>query len=162
MNSTDVVDLYTNLEDLGIKIWIDGGWAVDALLGKQTRIHEDLDIAVECKNLENLKAHLESKGYKEIKRDENRMWDLVMGDDRGHELDIHAFSFDDKGSVVEEKYWDGYSGSSLTGEGIIDGYIVKCVSPEQLVKTHDGTKRKLRDSDYRDMEALCKKFGIKP
>ena len=41
----DVTDLYSTLESEGIKIWIDGGWAVDALLGEQTRTHEDLDIA---------------------------------------------------------------------------------------------------------------------
>ncbi len=34
MTSADVIDLYATLENLGIKIWIDGGWAVDALLGK--------------------------------------------------------------------------------------------------------------------------------
>ena len=34
--AADVVALYTELESLGIKIWIDGGWGVDALLGKQT------------------------------------------------------------------------------------------------------------------------------
>ena len=49
MTSNDVIDLYTNLETLGIKVWVDGGWGVDALLGKQTRFHEDLDIAVEAK-----------------------------------------------------------------------------------------------------------------
>ncbi|NTU66841.1 MAG: GNAT family N-acetyltransferase [Candidatus Moranbacteria bacterium] len=161
MQDKDVIDLYAKLEDLGIKIWIDGGWAVDALLGEQTRSHEDLDVAVERKNLTKLREYLESKGYNEIKRDEDKMWDLVMGDDKGHELDIHAFSLDDKGSVIAEEYWDGYSSNSLTGSGIIDGQTVRCVSPEQLVKTHDGTKRKLKDSDHEDMDALCSKFGIK-
>ncbi len=161
MKSTDIINLYIKLEDLGIKIWIDGGWAVDALLGEQTRSHEDLDIAVEHKNLTKLRGYLELKGYKEIKRDEDKMWDLVMGDDKGHELDVHAFSFDDKGIIVEEEYWDGYSNNSLTGLGVIDGHTVRCVSPEQLVKTHDGTKRKLKYSDHKDMDALCKKFGLK-
>lgn len=161
MQDKDVIDLYTKLENLEIKIWIDGGWALDALLGEQTRSHEDLDIAVEHRNLANLKAYLESQGYKEMKRDEDKMWDLVMCDDKGHELDIHAFSFDDKGSVVEEEYWDGYLSNSLTGSGIIDGHTVRCVSPEQLIKTHDGTKRKLKDSDHKDIDALCNKFGIK-
>lgn len=161
MKSADVIDLYTNLENLGIKIWIDGGWAVDALLGEQTRYHKDLDIVVERNNLENFRAYLELQGYKEIKRDENKMWDLVMGDDRGRELDVHAFNFDDKGSVIEEESWDGYSNKSLTGSGIIGGLIVRCVSPEHLAKTHDNTKRKLEDKDHKDMDALRKKFRWK-
>lgn len=45
MISEDVLALYTALHELGIQIWIDGGWGVDALLGEQTRPHQDLDIA---------------------------------------------------------------------------------------------------------------------
>jgi hypothetical protein len=30
----DVTELYRQLEVLGIEIWIDGGWGVDALLGE--------------------------------------------------------------------------------------------------------------------------------
>jgi len=37
MNIADVIDLYTQLENLGIEVWLDGGWGVDALLGEQTR-----------------------------------------------------------------------------------------------------------------------------
>ena len=43
MTSIDVIDCYTTLENLGIEIWVDGGWGVDALLGEQTRPHKDLD-----------------------------------------------------------------------------------------------------------------------
>jgi lincosamide nucleotidyltransferase A/C/D/E len=43
MDAPEVVDLYRTLEKLGVRIWIDGGWGIDALLGKQTRAHADLD-----------------------------------------------------------------------------------------------------------------------
>ena len=32
------------LEADGIDVWLDGGWGVDALLGQQTREHDDLDL----------------------------------------------------------------------------------------------------------------------
>jgi len=32
------------LEDLNIKYWVDGGWGVDILTGKQNREHRDIDI----------------------------------------------------------------------------------------------------------------------
>ena len=156
MTSADVIDLYTKLENLGIKIWIDGGWAVDALLGEQTRPHEDLDIAIEHKNLSRFREYLELQGYKEVERDENKKWDLVLGDDKGHEIEAHAFNFDNDGRVVEEKYWDGYSGNSLSGTGTIEGNVVRCVSLDQLFKT----KRNFKESDYKDIVALCEKFGI--
>jgi lincosamide nucleotidyltransferase A/C/D/E len=42
------VDWYLDLFDrLGIGVWIDGGWGVDALLGEETRPHQDLDIIVQ-------------------------------------------------------------------------------------------------------------------
>src|SRR3989338_6488885 len=112
MTSKDVLDLYFKAENLGIKIWIDGGWAVDALLGEQTRTHKDLDIATEHKNLSKFKDYLESEGYKETYRDEDKKWDLVLTDKNGHEIDVHAFTFDDNGHVVKEEYWDGYSANS--------------------------------------------------
>ena len=51
MRSEDVVELYRVLHQSGIAIWIDGGWAVDAVVGRQTRSHYDLDIAIEAKAL---------------------------------------------------------------------------------------------------------------
>lgn len=49
MEAEEVLSLYNFLEENGIKIIIDGGWCTDALLEKQTRSHNDLDIAVEWK-----------------------------------------------------------------------------------------------------------------
>jgi hypothetical protein len=33
------------------RLWIDGGWGVDALLGSQTREHGDLDVVIEVRHL---------------------------------------------------------------------------------------------------------------
>ncbi len=70
MTSTDVIDFYTTLENLGIEMWVDGGWGVDALLGEQTRPHKDLDIAIQQKDVSKLRELLEVRGYKEIKLEE--------------------------------------------------------------------------------------------
>ncbi len=160
MNSTDLLSLYTSLESQDIKIWIDGGWAVDALLGKQTRSHADLDIAIERKNIPALKNYLASLGYKDVERDENKMWDLVVNDGKGREIEVHAFDFDTNGKVAEQAYWDGYSADSLSGKGYVGGHEVRCVSLEQLLKTHNGDKRALKEKDHQDMTALRQKFGV--
>jgi len=156
----DVTALYSKLESQGIQIWVDGGWAVDALLGEQTRTHEDLDIAVQDIHLLRLKEYLELQNYHEVERDENKNWDFVMSDDKGHEIELHSFALDENGEINEEGYWDGYSKGSLSGQGVIDNLPVRCVSLNQLIKTHDSRKRKLKGSDYADMEALQRKFGI--
>ncbi|KKU81267.1 MAG: hypothetical protein UY09_C0042G0001 [Parcubacteria group bacterium GW2011_GWA2_47_8] len=160
MDSKYLLDLYSKLESMGIKIWIDGGWAVDALLGKQTRPHEDLDIAIERNKLLELRSYLIAHGYRDVEREKNKMWDLVMNDGNGHEIEVHTFDLDDNGMVLKEDYWDGYSVDSLNGVGYIEGYKVRCVSVEQLIKTHRNDRRELKEKDYKDIRALCDKFKI--
>ena len=46
MTAPDVAELVAFLEENGLEIYLDGGWAVDAVLGEQTRPHDDLDIAM--------------------------------------------------------------------------------------------------------------------
>jgi lincosamide nucleotidyltransferase A/C/D/E len=51
-----------------------------------------------------------------------------------------------------------YPAASLTGSGIIDRQRVRCISPEWAVKFHSGYE--LKEKDFRDVSALCQKFGI--
>jgi len=152
--SADVIDLYTKLENLGIKIWIDGGWAVDALLEKETRTHSDLDIAIQRKDIYQFHEYLQLQGYKEMERDKDKKWDFVLGDTKGHEVDVHSFTFDDGHIVERDEYPDG----SLDGIGVIDEHKVRCVTPEYLVQFH--TRHQPKEKDYKDVSALCEKFGI--
>ena len=50
-------------DDAGIDVWLDGGWGVDALLGEQTRPHQDLDIALQTADGAALKPALEAQGF---------------------------------------------------------------------------------------------------
>jgi len=80
MTSKDVWTIYSELKDNGIEIWLDGGWGVDALLGEITRTHSDLDIVVQKKDLPQLRKYLESKGFKDIQRDDTWAWNFVLDD----------------------------------------------------------------------------------
>lgn len=161
MTAEEVHDLYKSLDQGGILVWLDGGWAVDALLGEQTRPHQDLDLAVQHKDMEALKMFLATKGFIQITRNEEDMWDLVLANDKGTEIEVHAFNFNDSGGVVEEEYWNGYSAHSVTGKGKILDTEVRCVSLEQLVKTHDKSRRVLKTTDLQDMTLLGERFGVK-
>jgi lincosamide nucleotidyltransferase A/C/D/E len=33
-------------DDVDVDAWVDGGWGVDALVGRETRPHKDLDLVV--------------------------------------------------------------------------------------------------------------------
>jgi hypothetical protein len=56
MSAGEAVELLTHLGANGVDVWLDGGWAVDAALGMQTREHDDLDLIVELQHVERLET----------------------------------------------------------------------------------------------------------
>ena len=160
MTSGDVVDFYKIVTQLGVDLWIDGGWGVDALLGEQTRPHKDLDIAIQQKDVPVLRLLLQARGYADIKLEDARPWNFVLGDENGREIDVHVIVLDGQGNGIygPPEKGEKYPASSLTGTGNIGGQAVLCISPEWMVKFHSGYD--LKDKDFRDVSALCKKFGI--
>src|ERR671924_119395 len=160
MISRDVIVLYEDLENQGVEICIDGGWGVDALLGEQSRPHSDLDITIQQKDLPRFRELLRERGYKDIKVEIARDWNFVLGDEQGREIDVHVIALDDHGNGIYGPPENGekYPAASLTGTGLIEGRRVRCISPEWMVKFHSGYT--LKDKDFRDVSALCKKFGI--
>ncbi len=160
MTATDVIKFYTDLGKSGMGIWIDGGWGVDALLGKQTRLHADLDIVIEQKDLRKAVEMLEKQGYQNVPRDDTRPWNFVLGDKKGHEIDFHVIVIDNAGNGIYGPPEKGemYPAGALVGLGRIKKHPVKCIAPEYMVKFHTGYKP--RESDYQGIDALCKKYGI--
>src|SRR5215813_3511914 len=100
MSGDAVIELMLLFEQYGIEVFIDGGWAVDALLREQTRIHADLDIALQHKEVPKLRALLEARGYKDVPRPDTRDCNFVLGDDQGHEVDVHSYTFDADGKHI--------------------------------------------------------------
>lgn len=50
----DLMKVIELFENTGITYWLDGGWGVDILAGKQTRIHRDIDINFDAQHTEKL------------------------------------------------------------------------------------------------------------
>ena len=59
-NLIEVLDLLDSME---MKYWIDGGWGVDILLGKQNREHRDIDVDFDGEFTKALLYKLKEKGY---------------------------------------------------------------------------------------------------
>jgi lincosamide nucleotidyltransferase A/C/D/E len=158
--SRDVVTFLSQQDALGVHVWIDGGWAVDACLGRQTRSHADLDIVIEEIDLGKAVAALRSRGYREVPRDDTRPWNFVLGDAAGHEVDFHVIVRDAAGNGVYGPPQNGevYPADALSGRGTIEDRAVDCISPEWLVRFHTGYD--LKAKDWADVSALCKAFGI--
>lgn len=155
MTASDVVEIVQLLDQHHIDVCIDGGWGVDALLGEQTRSHSDLDIAVQHKDVAQVRALLEARGYKDMPRDDTRDCNFVLGDDQGHQIDVHSYTFDEAGNHV---YGVAYPADSLNGIGSVSGVPVRCISPEWMVRFHTGYE--IDANDYHDVRTLCQRFGI--
>lgn len=155
MDESEVLALLNLFKEHNIEVIIDGGWGVDALLEKQTRVHEDLDIAIDHRDMPLTRALLEKRGYQDVPRDDTRECNFVLGDDYGHKVDIHSFIFDDKGKII---FGVPYPIESLQGKGKIGGHSVRCIPPEWMVQFHTGYK--LDENDYHDVRALCQKFNL--
>lgn len=156
----NVLELYSFLKQSQLKIWLDGGWGVDALLGQETRPHQDLDIIIQQKELSSCYQILKSRGYREISRDDTCAWNFVLGDNTGHEIDVHVIAIDDNGNGIYGPVERGifYPAESLMGIGSISGIEVNCLTAEYQVQSHTGYK--LKDKDFKDVFALCEKFNI--
>ena len=155
MTATDVVEFVKLLTANHIEVCIDGGWAVDAVLAEQTRLHTDLDIAVQHNDVPRIRALLEAKNYTEVPRDDSWECNFVLGDEDGHLIDLHSYTFDSAGNLV---FGVAYPYDSLNGTGSINGFPVKCITPEWLVRFHTGYP--LDHDDYQDVQRICQRYGI--
>lgn len=156
----EVLRLYDIFKQSSIKIWLDGGWGVDALLGKQTRLHADLDIIVLEKDVSMIRIQLAECGYKEIKRDDTSAWNFVLCDTETNEIDVHVINFDEHGNGVYGPLERGvfYPADSLLGVGYLNGIKLHCLTPEYQLVSHRGYP--LQDKDFLDIKALCEKFNL--
>ena len=155
MNAEHVLKLYHDLQARQVPIWIDGGWCVDALLGRQTRPHADLDLAVDRQHEPMLRHLLTEWGFSETIRENSTTSNYVMQDSAERTLDIHVFEYDAQGNNM---FGIAYPFGSLTGTGMIAGQPVQCISPEWMFQFK--TAYAPAEKDRQDVQALAKRFGL--
>jgi lincosamide nucleotidyltransferase A/C/D/E len=160
MRAPDVLAFLDLVEEQGIRIWLDGGWAVDACLGRQTRAHADLDIVIEQKDLDVVADALRARGYAPAPRKNPLPWNFALGDPAGHEVDFHVIVVNAHGDGIygPPENGESYPNEALVGFGSIKGRAVACITPEWLVRFHSSYEPD--DVDRADVAALCARFGI--
>jgi lincosamide nucleotidyltransferase A/C/D/E len=158
MLEADVLDVLDQLEASGITVSIAGGWAIDALLGRVTREHGDLDLAIAADDVERAVAAVGDIGLT-IRTDE-RPARLALGDGR-RSVDLHPVEWDATGTgsqagLAGERYV--YPPGSTSAVGRIGPRTVRCLTPALLLDFHLGYEP--RDIDRQDMAALADRFGL--
>jgi len=150
MDQEETLRIIDLAEIAGIPIVIDGGWAVDAHLGWQTRPHSDLDIAINQQYLPRFLGILNRLGYGHVPRDDQWEHNFVLQDGGGHQVDIHSYIRNDQGQIVGGME---YPGDSLTGQGKIGHAKVRCIKADWLVDFHLGYA--FDENDYNAVKFLC-------
>jgi RimJ/RimL family protein N-acetyltransferase len=157
MHAADVLSVLTTLAERSLRVWVAGGWGIDALLGEQTRAHADLDLAFRAEDEAIVLDALARLGYRVVL--DYRPARLAVGDDDGHEVDLHPVRFDASGSGVQAGLRDEvfhYPPDGFT-IGSIAQQPVACLTAEQQIRFHSGYE--LRERDRVDLARLQAQRG---
>ena len=96
----DAIALINLAESLEINVFIDGGWGVDALLGEQTREHQDIDLFVEERQAARFIHALHQGGFKERTEAYSTPNHIVFADADRRTVDLHLFNYDLKEKLI--------------------------------------------------------------
>lgn len=158
MNAQDVLEVLSLLESAQVDAWVDGGWGIDALIGRQTRDHADLDIAVPSEQESRLRAALGAAGFAETSAEPHNP---VFEDAAGRKLDVHFVDLTvqrpgERGWMV---YGDiTYDVGAFEGTGTVAGQVVRCTTAISQLRSHTGYPAD--EDDRHDVLALCAQFGL--
>jgi lincosamide nucleotidyltransferase A/C/D/E len=130
----DVLEVLESLTAADVRWWVAGGWAVDALVGEQTRPHNDVDVMVPADASATVEASLGEHGFARADESELPAF-LILRDPRGRQVDLYLLQFDLAGDGWQEyspTKWDHFSAAELCGIGVIEGVEVRCLSPDAV------------------------------
>jgi aminoglycoside phosphotransferase (APT) family kinase protein len=153
MPAEEVLRIVSLLEANGLAVWLDGGWGVDALAGRQTRPHQDLDLAIALAEAGAVIRLLAGLGYAVFEDEMPTRLDLRDAADR--RVDLHPLTFDATGNGLQQLQ-DGtfgtYTAEGLTGQGTVGQRPVPCLSAALQLRFHTGYE--LDDNDRHDIALL--------
>ena len=161
MKGSELLRVVDCLEQAGIPIWLDGGWGVDALVGRQTRPHSDMDAVVPLERADEVIACLKPLGFR-VTLDE-RPTRFVLADRTRRHIDFHPVVFDRAGNGTQigagANGGDAdYPAAGFSGRGVVSGREVACLTPELLLMHHTGYEP--LDKDRHNVRILCERFGL--
>lgn len=148
----EVLAVLQALNASGCRYWLEGGWGVDALAGRQTRTHRDVDIDIDAACEGAALSVLNEMGYV-IETDwrPNRVELAATG--RGW-VDLHPLLVDEDGSARQAALGGGFHllPASYFVVGSLAGLTIPCVSVAAQRLFHSGYPP--RDVDAHDLRLL--------
>lgn len=162
MTESDVLEVLACLEAAGVGVWLDGGWGIDALVGRVSRPHDDLDVAIASEDVATAQEALGLLGFRHAREALPGLpARLVLRDAEGRQVDIHPLVFDEMGAGHQDLgggTWGIYPAAGLAGAGAVGGKRVRCLSAELQLEFHVGYEPD--DQDRHDVALLVQHFGL--
>lgn len=164
MTAEAVLQVLELLERAGVRVSVDGGWGVDALLGRQTRSHADLDLVVAAGDLAIVHARLSGAGFVVV-----RDWlptALAYTHADGREVDLHpiASTLDGGGDQDLTRAGLGDDGPLFQYGPPVHGCIARtqvwCVDGATQLRAHCGYVPEV--NDRADVAALAAHLHVDP
>jgi lincosamide nucleotidyltransferase A/C/D/E len=158
MQSGHVLAVIDALDAAGVRAWVDGGWGVDALVGRQTRDHDDVDLAVDRQDggFDRAVAALEALGFEPTIDDLPIR--LVVDAGGGRSVDLHPLRFGPDGNAYQSgdtrEYL--YPADGFT-TGRIGGRAVPCLGAAIQHEFHAHYDP--RPVDHHDLALLAELLG---
>lgn len=160
MDSHAVLFVLDRLADAGCSVWVGGGWGVDALIGRETRPHRDLDLAVDATNETTAVAVLQSMGFA-IDTDWRPVRVELVASGRQW-VDLHPVTFREDGTGIQPNVEGGqfvYPPDCFVS-GVIGGRRVPCLSVDQQIAFHSGYEPRAKDrADLNMLHSLRRDYG---
>lgn len=152
MPLAEVLAVLGALSGAGCRFWAGGGWGIDALVGRQTRAHRDLDLAVDVRDEDRAMWALQSLGYR-VETDWRPVRVELVRPGVGW-VDLHPVAFDEAGYGRQAGLNGGFFDypPDAFGVGALTGRAVPCLSRDQQLRFHRGCE--LRDVDRHDLQLL--------
>jgi lincosamide nucleotidyltransferase A/C/D/E len=155
MDLGEVIGVLADLAEAGCAVWVAGGWGVDALVGRQTRLHRDLDLAVDARNETVALRVLERRGYR-VETDWRPIRVELIAEGRGW-VDVHPVDFDAAGHGRQADIGGGqfdYPPDAFD-RGSLGCVCVPCLSRDQQLLFHTGYEPRAIDLlDLAQLERL--------
>lgn len=161
MTAGETVEILESLRADGVEARVGGGWGVDALLGEQTRSHEDLDLWVWAIQFDRMISVFTHMGIDRLYPwGDDRPWNFVVHDGGHRRVDLHLIEALPDGSIHYGSATAGetFPAAALEGTGTIEGHTVRCEAPEWSLRWHTGYHP--RPVDWLDVQRLCERFGL--
>jgi lincosamide nucleotidyltransferase A/C/D/E len=152
MGVSDVLAVLDALANAGCRTWVGGGWGVDALAGRQTRPHRDLDLAIDADHEAAAIEALHPLGF--VVETDWRPVRVELVAEASRWVDLHPVAFDSDGNGLQADIDGGhfeYLRDCFTA-GSIGGVAVPCLSVDQQLRFHAGYQP--RSNDRHDLALL--------